>query len=292
VGDIDFFTAEAPLYLTKFGLAQVSGSGNPFQLITLTVASHIGLGEEGGGGGSAPVAVHNTVAPDIKPPALPDSGKTAKIYANLQGVISQATTLQSTDGLATVTIGEGIVAKDSTGKALSSIAIKAIPADDIPTIPTASAFAFQDMAYDLQPDNATFSPAITINYTVPQARWGQDFLVKSFNTTTGTWQDVPTRYNPNTGVVTAEVSHFCWFALFAKTVAPPQTVTQIPAQSPTRVAVAPPAPTAMSTFSGMILWIVDIMTKNVLVIAGIVIVAVALFLYGRKRRRDRVMYLR
>jgi beta propeller repeat protein len=292
---LDYYEAEVPesaQYFSKFALVKLSGSGNPFQLITLTVASHIGLGEGGGGGGSAPVAVHNTVAPEIKPPALPDQGKTAKIYANLQGVISQATTLQSTDGLATVTISEGIVAKDSTGKALSSIAIKAIPADDIPAIPTGSAFAFQGIAYDLQPDNATFSPAITINYTVPQARWGQDFVVKSFNTTTGAWQDVPTRYNPNNGVVTAEVSHFCWFALFAKTVAPPQTVTQIPAQSPTRGAVAPPAPTAMSTFSGMILWIVDMMTKNVLVIAGIVIVAVALFLYGRKRRRDRVMYLR
>jgi LPXTG-motif cell wall-anchored protein len=48
----------------------------------------------------------------------------------------------------------------------------------------------------------------------------------------------------------------------------------------------------MSTFSGMILWLVDMMTKNVLVVAGIILLAVALFLYGRKRRRDRVMYLR
>jgi LPXTG-motif cell wall-anchored protein len=48
----------------------------------------------------------------------------------------------------------------------------------------------------------------------------------------------------------------------------------------------------MSTFSGMILWIIGIVTKNVLIIAGIVILAVALFLYGRKRRRDRVMHLR
>jgi LPXTG-motif cell wall-anchored protein len=48
----------------------------------------------------------------------------------------------------------------------------------------------------------------------------------------------------------------------------------------------------MSTFSGMILWIIDMVTKNVLIVAGIVILAVALFLYDRKRRRDRVMYLR
>jgi LPXTG-motif cell wall-anchored protein len=48
----------------------------------------------------------------------------------------------------------------------------------------------------------------------------------------------------------------------------------------------------MSTFSGMILWIIDGVSKNVLVVAGAIILAVALFLYGRKRRRERVMYLR
>jgi len=290
-GDIDYFVADVPGYLTNFGLAQVSGSGNPIQLITLTVASHIGSGEGVGEGSSKPVAVQNTAAPEIKPPIPPDPGKTAKIYSNLQGVISQATTLQSTDGLAKVTISEGIVAKDSSGKALSSITIKAIPADSVPAIPPGSAFVFNGMAYELQPDSATFSPAISISYTVPQARWGQDFLVKTFDTTSGTWQDIPTRYNASTGIVTAEVSHFCCFALFTKAVPPSPTITPFPAQLAPQVA-APPPPTAMSTFSGMVLWIVDMMTKNVLVIAGIVIVAVALFLYGRKRRRDRVMYLR
>jgi beta propeller repeat protein len=291
---LDYYEAEVPesaQYFSKFALVKLSGSGNPFQLITLTVASHIGSSEGGGGGGSAPVAVQNTVSPELKPATFPDPGKAAKIYANPQGVITQATTLQSTDGFATVTIGEGIVAKDTEGKSLQSIAIKAIPADDIHAIPAGSAFAFQGMAYDLQPDNATFSPAITINYTVPQARWGQEFIVKTFDTDSGTWQDVPTRYNPNTGVVTAEVSHFCCFALFAKAVAPSPTITSAPVQLPARV-VAPPAPTAISTFSGMILWIIGMVTKNVLIVAGIIILAVALFLYGRKRRRDRLMYLR
>jgi LPXTG-motif cell wall-anchored protein len=116
-------------------------------------------------------------------------------------------------------------------------------------------------------------------------------MVKTFDAASGTWQDVPTRYNPNTGIVTAEVSHFCCIALFTKAVPPSPSGTPVPAQF-TPQAVAPPPPTAMSTFSGMILWMIKGVTKNVLIIAGIVILAVALFLYGRKRRRDRVMYLR
>jgi beta propeller repeat protein len=290
---LDYYEAEVPesaSYLSTFALAKLSGSGNPFQLITLTVASHIGT-EGGGGGSGTPVVVQTTVSPEIKPAPLPDPGKTAQIYSNLQGVISQATILQSTDGLATITIGEGIVAIDSTGKALSSITIRALPADSVPEIPTNSAFAFQKIAYELQPDSATFSPPISVSFTIPQARWGQEFFVKTFDTPTGTWQDVPARYNPNTGIVTAEVSHFCCFALFTKTVLPTPSVTSEPARSPPQVP-APPPPTAMSIFSGMILWIIDMVTKNVLVVAGVVILAVALFLYGRKRRRDRVMYLR
>ena len=47
VKDLDYFEADSPRGLSTFGLSRLSGSGNPFQLITLTVASHIG---SGGGG--------------------------------------------------------------------------------------------------------------------------------------------------------------------------------------------------------------------------------------------------
>jgi LPXTG-motif cell wall-anchored protein len=47
----------------------------------------------------------------------------------------------------------------------------------------------------------------------------------------------------------------------------------------------------MSIFTGMILWVVDRMTKNILVVAGVAILVAAVYLYGRKRRRDRIMYL-
>jgi LPXTG-motif cell wall-anchored protein len=57
------------------------------------------------------------------------------------------------------------------------------------------------------------------------------------------------------------------------------------------VIIPPPPPTAMSIFTGMILWVVDIVTKNVLVVAGIAVLVASVYLYGRKRRRDRIMYL-
>jgi len=39
----------------------------------------------------------------------------------------------------------------------------------------------------------------------------------------------------------------------------------------------------------MMIWIVDLVIRNVMIVAGLVILAVALILYGRKRQRDRIM---
>ena len=299
VGDMDFFTAEAPLYLTKFGLAQMSGSGNPIQLITLTLAEIIGppidLPSSDSTEISVPVSVviQNTTSPAIKTPVTPDTGKTAKLYSNIQGVITQATTLQSADGLASVSIREGIVAKNSTGAALSSITINLIPAESVPGIPDGSAFTYAGMAYELQPDGSTFSPSISLSFTIPQAHWGQDFFIRTFDHASGVWQEVPTTYNPNTGVVNAEVTHFCCFALFSKAVTsvPSDLKTTPPEYMAPDIIAPPPPPTAMSIFTGMILWVVDMVTKHILVVAGAAILVAAVYLYGRKRRRDRVMYL-
>jgi PKD repeat protein len=289
-------------YLTTFALAKLSGSGNPFQLITLTIAPYIApgsnpesdSGSDSGTGTTAPAAVQNTQAPGNKPASLPDTGKTAKLYSNAQGVITQATTLQSMDGLASVFIREGIVAKDSTGAALSSITVSSLPAESVPGIPDGSVFTYGGMAYELQPDGGTFSPSISLSFTIPQAHWGQDYIVRTFDHVSGVWQDIPTTYNPDTGTVTAEVTHFCCFALFSKAVTsvPSDMTTTPPAQAAPNVNTPPPPPpTAMSIFTGILMWVTDIMLKNAVLVAGLVILAVAIFLYGRKRRRDRIMYL-
>ncbi len=298
---LEYFESDIPAqygYFNKFALVRLSGSGNPFQLITLTLSeiiSHsVNLPSSDSTEISAPVSVviQNTTSPAIKTPVPPDTGRTAKIYVNAQGVVTQATTLQSTDGLASLSIREGIIVKNSTGAALSSITIKSIHDESVPGIPEGSAFTYTGMAYELQPDNSTFSPSISLNFTVPQAHWGWDFIVKTYDGKNSAWLDVPTSYNPETGVVTSQISHFCFFALFSKAVtpAPSAAVTTIPMPTPA-VAIASPPPTAVSVFSGILMWVTDMIIKNAVFVAGLVILAVAIFLYGRKRRRDRVMYL-
>ncbi len=67
------------------------------------------------------------------------------------------------------------------------------------------------------------SPGISISFIIPNVQFGQELIVKMFDHASGTWQDVPSSINPETGIITAHISHFCCFALFAETVTPEST---------------------------------------------------------------------
>ena len=159
----------------------------------------------------------------------------------------------------------------------------------VPALPMEDDSAFSGMAYEFQPEGATFTPSVSLSFTVLQARWGVDYSIKMFDGVSGRWQDVPSRYIPNTGSVTAEVSHFSCFALFTKTATPVPSASE-PATISSQVAALPP-PTALSTFSGIVVWVIDLAVKNIPVAIGVVILALALFLYRRKRRKDQILHL-
>jgi hypothetical protein len=284
-----------------------SNSNNLFQLISLTVSNPGGNPPEdnppdsgtdtgittGPGAGTAPASVPVAAAAVAQgPPSPPDPGKTATVYTNPYGVITQATTLQSNDRLATLTMGLGIVAMNSAGKPLSSVTITAVPAGNLPALPSGTILSYAGMNYELLPDGATFSPAISVSFTVPQGQWAQDYTIRSYDRATNTWQDLPTRYDAQTGTVTAEISHLCLFALFAKTLPSPSPAAAQapPAQVTVKPTPARPSPTIATTFLGIILWIGNLIVRNPMVVAGIAILVVAVVLFGWKRRRDRLMF--
>jgi hypothetical protein len=309
-GTLDYFTADVPSqygYFSRFVLAQFSGSGNIMQLITLAIGSQMSSQTASSHGSwsppkasanaAAPAAVQNPAmpqanaappAPPAAPPAPPEIPKTANLYINANSVITQATTLQSNDNQATLSIGQGIVAHDPAGKTLSSVSITGMRSSEIPSAPAPKTYIFTGTAYDLQPSGATFSPAIMLTFVTPKAQWGEKYTVQSYDHTTNTWQSLPTTYDPSKGTISAQVSHFCCFALFAKQVAPASTTNAPTSVTPQVTPVpVPPAPTAVSTFLGIILWISETSYGHVYLVATIVIVFIALLFAELRRRRRR-----
>jgi hypothetical protein len=167
-----------------------------------------------------------------------------------------------------------------------------VPAESVPSLPSGTAVSYAGMSYNLQPDGATFSPAISVSFSVPQGQVAPGYTVRSYDRVSGTWQDLPTSYNAQTGMVMAEISHFCLFAVFAKTVPTgPAIAATTPAPKqliPTKI--APPSPTIATTFLGIVLWVVNLMISNPIVIAGIAILAVGIVLIVWKQRRDRLNF--
>jgi beta propeller repeat protein len=305
INQIEYFETSVPTdlpFLSTFALAQIAGSGNPLQLITLTVTSHVPEPEPevnppsdsdsgdtpvAGAGAGIPVATAtiattaptSTPSPTATPVPTPtaDPGVSAKIYANGGGVVTQATRLQSSDGKATLTVSEGVVAKDASGNPLSQMTIRALPPGSLPPLPSGSAFTFAGLAYEIGPDGATFSPPVTLSFTLPQAQWGQDYSVKLFDQASGTWQDLPTVFDPATGTVTAQVSNLCVLALFSEpravsvTTTSPVIATTVPVTATPEVTAQPPS-TAVGIFSSMMAWAADFVVNNVIILVTIVII--------------------
>lgn len=293
--NLDYFKADSPKGLSTFGLSFLEGSGNLFQLVTLTVSGQIvGSGGSGAQSVAVPVTASQTAVipqPAVSPGATPDPGTTAKLYTNANSVITQATSLVSGDRYATLLIGKGTVANNANGTALSSVSIKRLKASDVPAVTGNKTASFDGMAYDIGPEGATFLPAVTLTFINPRAGWGNVYTIRSYDAATHSWQDLPTAYDPANNTITASVSHLCCYALFAQPVAaavPPEGSAPATAATLSVAAAAtpaPPAPTAMSTFVGLLVWIAGTTYGRLYLAAAAVIVVVVVF-FMRRRRQD------
>lgn len=302
----DYFEAVVPdtmHYLSTFALAKLSGSGNPLQLITLTVSSHTsspsssvasysssGITSDSdssaaSGTGSGGVKATSELSPQEPAPENADPGVTGTVYTNANGVVTQASSLVSLDNLASLSLPEGVVAKDAAGNPLSSVTLRASSPGITRSGTPGSAFTFEGMAYELGPDGAAFSPSISLTFTVPQVSWGKDYAVRSFDQKTSTWQDLPTTFDPATGTVTAEISHFCCFGLFAKTAAEPEVSLPIPAQTGSPDVSVPPAPpaTAVSIFTSMMAWAGNLLVSNLPAAIVIVLAVLGTFIFYKRK---------
>ncbi|HXW99386.1 MAG TPA: hypothetical protein VEI51_06665, partial [Methanomicrobiales archaeon] len=241
------------------------------------------VGSSGGFQASnAPVVWNNPARPAS--PAPPETGVTGDLHISAEGVTTHETVIQSEDSLASVTIPQGIVAKDEKGAPLASVSIKGLAASDVPADNPGSTFSFAGRAYELGPNGATFSPSFTLSFAVADAHAAGTYTIRTVDRATGLWTDLPTTYHPETGTVTAEVSHFCCFALFLQAAPAPAATaaaTPVPTTAAPKKAAAPS--TAMAIFSGLALWTMDKAVRYPFVVAGAFVIVVAIAWVGRRQ---------
>jgi hypothetical protein len=134
------------------------------------------------------------------------------------------------------------------------------------------------MAYNLQPDGATFSPSISLSFTVPQADWDGEYIVQEYDNTTGTWLALPGSYHPETGIITVQVSHFCCFALFSK----PKVIEEVPSPTPTIIIWSKPQ---MMLTTEMFFFYISMIANNPVTIVIILAAFGVIAYFGWWKRR-------
>ncbi|KDE55484.1 hypothetical protein EI28_06800, partial [Methanoculleus sp. MH98A] len=171
-------------------------------------------------GWSTPTSI-TTATPTATPKPTPREAGSGRLHLGETGLVDQAVRIRSADGIATLIIAEGARAADASGNPLRAVTLAALDAADVPAVP--GAYAFAGYAWITGPEGAVFSPPATLSFNFTEEQWDavyngsvQDGLVvQRYDRSANTWEEVPTIVLPETRSVTAVVSYFSTYALFA-----------------------------------------------------------------------------
>lgn len=295
--NLDFFEADSSHGLSTFGLAQLAGSGNPLQLITLTIQSHVSppsvpapASDSGmpvtNQGMKTPTSTPTVNATPADTPVLPDPGTSTTVYTSGTGIVTREATLASADGKVTLRLSNGTLAKDAAGKPVTALTIRALLPGEIPPVPSGAAITLAGTAYEIGPDGATFTPPGEISFVAPQVLPETEYSVRSFDRSSGAWTDLPTTFDAGTGLISAEPGHFCTFALFTKPqAAAVATLTAAgqPASPPAPAATpgepeTPVQPGIEGILMSLLAWIEGVIINNVIPFFAVIVLGISGYL--------------
>jgi len=169
------------------------------------VQYHIASGQGYGGGGAGP----STTGGGVSGITTPD------------GEFTEAATFESEGGDLTLSIPEGTIGKTEDGDPLPEISIT----KDMTPPPPPEDANFVGFPYDLEPDGATFEPAITLTFIydpskLPSGVGPQSLTIGYYDQNTKKWVPLDAKdltIDPDTNTITAKISHFTHFGILAGT---------------------------------------------------------------------------
>jgi len=174
---------------------------------------HLRLSTAGGGGGFAPVP--NNIETNL-------FGEEAEFNISVDGEILETIEATSEAGDLTITIEEDTIALDEEDEPLESLEITV---DESPPDPPEDAHVI-GLAYDFDPDGATFDPPITMTYTLdlddlPDGVAPEDLVIAYWDGDEWVELDSEVDIENSTITVIADVEHFTTFAVIAMPPPPP-----------------------------------------------------------------------
>jgi beta propeller repeat protein len=296
--NLDYFIIPSSKGLSRFTLVSATGSSNLLQmgqrLATQLIQSGSGSSYSGY---TAPKNVQwEQPMSRGKPPEHPPAtfyGEAA-LDITVAGITRGAMIISSEDHGANILIPAGITALDDAGNPLSRVSVHPAAPGGVSTGVGTGSTGFTGIVYDVGPRGATFSPAASLTFPIPEGLWAEQTLytIRTYDEGTGSWTEIPTTVDPDAHTLTGQVSHLCLFGVFAA----PESVTTV--SSPLEAAATtPPAPggeqvprTPLGTFTGLLAWLYTAAAANLpatLLLLVIALSAIYLSLRGNRRSSRR-----
>jgi methanogen extracellular protein (TIGR04279 family) len=222
-----------------------------------------GGGPGGGGGGGSPPA---------------PTGIT-EIQTEPTGEVTSTVTASSADGKASITISEGIIAKDAAGNPLTQVTVS--PPTTLPAS-APSGTSYVGYAIDLGPSGARFSAPVKISITFDPADFPLGTTPVIYVFEAGAWKALPTTIVGNKAV--AYVDHFSIFVLFAESAAPTPSPTSVvtPTAPPPVTPTVTPTATPTPLFTSLMLPPLNVV---MVIVIALVVAVLNIAAYRMLRRR-------
>jgi len=194
---------------------------------TVTISSSTGgtggTGGSGGSGGSSggPTGALISWGEPVQPEEIIEFTTTGTLTFDSEGTLETTTKITSKDGAGTLTIGRGTQVLDANGTAVEYISIVPCSVEEWMLQQSGGEpdVVFMGRAFQCTPEGTTFNPPIEITFTLTDEEWDaletDQPVIKWYNEETKEWEELPVIVDPASRTVTAQVSHFSIFALFA-----------------------------------------------------------------------------
>ncbi len=206
--------------------------------VNLTVSDGIGSDTKIRSGYIIISPIRNTDSGDDDWEPVVKKANTGTLLTSPEGKILRDTTISSKDGIASLNLEMNSYALDSKGNVIKEVTITSLGENGVRNSPGVT-FLFTGNAYECTPSGATFSPAITLTFTLTPEQWNTfadgELSLWFYNEKKNIWEEIPVTINPSEHTVTAKISHFSRFALFssaAEEITTKSTGIQTPAQTP------------------------------------------------------------
>lgn len=233
VQNMDVFTAYSPRGPSRFALSILSKAGNPLQIIVLSIKEHIDFFVGGSDdSGYYPVttnpvptsATPTTVPTEVPPETI--SPSEGYLPIDLEGSVFEEFEIEAGDDMGRLTIANGTRAVHANGTSVQEISMKPTSLEAIPSFDVQQ-YLWEGLAYQFQPEGATFEPPLLLTLTIPEDRWQSDrvYQILLVDSSGGAWKVVPATIHPGNRTITAEIGHFSVVALFSQIPPSPATTT-------------------------------------------------------------------